>query len=260
MNDYYKLLNINESASLDEIKQAFRKAALKYHPDQNQDNPTSSIQFILIKNAYDILVKSENRNIYDEYQKSHKKTNTQSSINKVVPYNENIGVSELFNNQLNSLFWDIEDLLHKARKNRNTVYTNKELYTDILHLLFFIEKWVLLQLGLKDYFMEVRQLTEIQLGSYIDNIINHKITFSHFPYTTVDNYFYNLRMRLNEFLLNINKYNLFEHIANTEVIILDSIINTENYAMYYINQITKALNSDKYFKVEFKHLNACFYE
>ena len=260
MNDYYKLLNINESASLDEIKQAFRKAALKYHPDQNQNNPAASIQFILIKNAYDILVKSENRNIYDEYQKTHKTTKHSSSINEVVLYNENIGITELFNNQLNSIFWDIEDLLHKARKNRNTIYSSKVLYTDILRLLFFIERWVLIPLGLKDYFMEARQLGLIQLASYIDNIVNHKTTFSHFPYTSVDNYFYNLRMRLNEFLSNLSKYNLFEPIANTEVTILDSIINTQNYAMHCIFQIEKALNNDKILSYDYTHSNKCFNE
>jgi len=93
--------------------------------------------------------------------------------------------------------------------------------------------------------MEARQLEEIQLASYIDTIVNHKITFSHFPYTTVNNYFYNLRMRLNEFLSYFTKYNLLEYIAGAEVTILDSIINTQNYAMFYINQIEKSLRNDE---------------
>lgn len=56
MNYYYTLLNIDENASLSDIKKAYRKQALLYHPDRN-DNPKAHEQFLKIDEAYDYLVK-----------------------------------------------------------------------------------------------------------------------------------------------------------------------------------------------------------
>ncbi len=52
--DYYKILNISRNASEDEIKHAYRKLALKYHPDKNPD-PSAEERFKEIAEAYDVL-------------------------------------------------------------------------------------------------------------------------------------------------------------------------------------------------------------
>ena len=43
--DYYEVLGVDKSASQDEVKRAYRKLALKLHPDQNKDNPEAEAQF-----------------------------------------------------------------------------------------------------------------------------------------------------------------------------------------------------------------------
>ncbi|OXA41784.1 dnaJ protein homolog 1 [Folsomia candida] len=64
--DYYKILGINKSATDDEIKKAYRKLALKYHPDKNKA-PSAEEQFKLVAEAYEVLSDKKKREIYDQY-------------------------------------------------------------------------------------------------------------------------------------------------------------------------------------------------
>ena len=67
MIDYYEILEITPNASPELIKKQFRKLSLKYHPDKNKG--INSDKFILIKEAYDILIDEDKRNIYDYQRK-----------------------------------------------------------------------------------------------------------------------------------------------------------------------------------------------
>ena len=57
--DYYEVLGITKSASKEEIKKAYRKLALKYHPDKNNDSIESNKIFIKIKSAYENIMESK---------------------------------------------------------------------------------------------------------------------------------------------------------------------------------------------------------
>lgn len=65
--DFYKTLGVEKSAGADEIKKAYRKLAMKYHPDQNKDNPEAEEKFKAINEAYDILKDEQKRAAYDRY-------------------------------------------------------------------------------------------------------------------------------------------------------------------------------------------------
>ncbi|KAI9829613.1 MAG: hypothetical protein M1826_005503 [Phylliscum demangeonii] len=62
----YNALSIKPDASQDDIKKAYRKAALKHHPDKNKDNPNASEKFKEVSQAYEILSDPEKRKIYDQ--------------------------------------------------------------------------------------------------------------------------------------------------------------------------------------------------
>ncbi len=65
--DYYEVLGVNRDASEDEIKKAYRKLAMKYHPDRNPDNPKAEEHFKEAKEAYEMLSDSQKRAAYDQF-------------------------------------------------------------------------------------------------------------------------------------------------------------------------------------------------
>lgn len=66
-NDYYRLLGVPRNAGPDEIKSAYRKLAMKHHPDRNQGNTESETVFKEINEAYEVLSTPEKRQVYDQY-------------------------------------------------------------------------------------------------------------------------------------------------------------------------------------------------
>lgn len=67
MNDYYEILGVDRSASQEEIKRAYRKMALKYHPDRNPDDAEAEQKFKEAAEAYEVLSDPQKRQRYDRF-------------------------------------------------------------------------------------------------------------------------------------------------------------------------------------------------
>lgn len=66
-DDYYKTLNVERTASQDEILKSYRKLARKHHPDLNPDDKTAKERFQKVQAAYDVLKDPEKRKLYDQF-------------------------------------------------------------------------------------------------------------------------------------------------------------------------------------------------
>jgi len=65
--DYYEVLGVNRDASEEDLKKAYRRLAMKWHPDRNPDNPKAEEHFKEAKQAYEILADAGKRSAYDQF-------------------------------------------------------------------------------------------------------------------------------------------------------------------------------------------------
>jgi molecular chaperone DnaJ len=136
--DYYAILNIPSSASTEEIKKAFRKLALQYHPDKHKDGGLVVEKFLEIKEAYLILKDKAKRSAY-HYQRytqdplSAKKPLAQTDeeiLQSSIHLYKKISTSDPFRIDFDLLCFEIKDLLsnhhlHILQSADNTIIKEK---------------------------------------------------------------------------------------------------------------------------------------
>eukprot|EP00434_Breviolum_minutum_P012961 symbB.v1.2.011427.t1/scaffold761.1/size164655/12 len=84
LQDYYEVLGVAKEATESEIKRAYKKLALKWHPDKNPDEPElAQRKFIAVQQAYEVLGDGEKRRRYDNQKAS--KVKTQELISPLMP-------------------------------------------------------------------------------------------------------------------------------------------------------------------------------
>jgi len=110
--DYYEVLGINRDASDEDIKKAYRKHAMKWHPDRNPDNPKAEENFKEAKQAYEILADAGKRAAYDQF--GHAGINPQGGA----------GPGAGFGDMFSDIF---SDIFGGGRAGRSTVFRGADL-------------------------------------------------------------------------------------------------------------------------------------
>ena len=65
--DYYEILGVNKGASDADLKKAYRRLAMKFHPDRNSDDANAEEKFKEANEAYEVLSDAQKRGVYDQY-------------------------------------------------------------------------------------------------------------------------------------------------------------------------------------------------
>jgi DnaJ-class molecular chaperone len=124
--EYYEILGVSPKATQKEIKKAYRKMALKYHPDKNKDDPTAAEQFAKLSTAYETLSDETKRREYDRFGKSGNKRTSNFPGNPHDIFNAFFGQRQPFQNSMRR---------NVSAKGKNTVNNIRvsinDLYTGI---------------------------------------------------------------------------------------------------------------------------------
>ncbi|ROL60930.1 J domain-containing protein [Bacteroidetes/Chlorobi group bacterium ChocPot_Mid] len=152
--DYYQILGVSKSATADEIKKAYRKLALKYHPDKNKGNKEAEAKFKEISEAYEVLKDPEKRSKYDNLGSSYNQyrqtggnpndfnwndwfSNSQANSRRRTSYrnvfDENDNVSDFFDRIFGGSFSSGRGFKQSAKKGEDIHSTVELTLEDVYH-------------------------------------------------------------------------------------------------------------------------------
>lgn len=129
--DYYKILELNKTASPEEIKKAYRKLARKYHPDLNPNDESAKKKFQQINEANEVLSDPEKRKKFDQYGENWKDSQAYEKASQQQRSQKTQSNSQGFSNDDFSDYF--ESMFGSAGKRSQTKYRGQD-YTYELHL------------------------------------------------------------------------------------------------------------------------------
>jgi DnaJ-class molecular chaperone len=206
--NYYDILGLTTLANKDEIKSAYRKLAQRYHPDKNVLTQNDVTLFIIINNAYQVLVNDLSRDEYDSYL--HKIKNKRYS--PLYTFKGHDPLIEKALSEFNYILWDIEDIIHNITEEYLKEQINGETpYSQTLNLFKSIEEGIL------------------EENDRYRNFINKKI-----EKRNIETYFYQLRIEVQKHIENISKESIKMEI--------EQLMNIKNSLISFVSQMHRFLN------------------
>ncbi len=124
--DLYAILGISRNATQEEIKKAYRKRALEYHPDRNPDNPEAEEKFKEASEAYSILSDPQKRELYDRYGYDALKNNGGFG-----GYTDFSSIFDDFGDIFGDIFGDFFGFGHSSRRRRRGPKKGEDLWIEL---------------------------------------------------------------------------------------------------------------------------------
>ena len=127
--DYYEVLGVNKSNSPEDIKKAYRKLALKYHPDRNKDDKASETKFKEASEAYHILSDKERKSNYDQFGHAAFENSGGRSGNSNFDFSG--AFSDVFGSDIFEDFFEGFGSTRRRRQSRSSAYRGQDLRYDL---------------------------------------------------------------------------------------------------------------------------------
>ena len=256
----YDILRVPLDASIDEIKSAFRKSALRHHPDRSED-PESAARFRIIYNAYSTLSDPGKRRCYDTYlQSSAVFGGVSGRAAASTPSPRPLGVSgpttstlETLLGHLNYVLWDIEDFI-RSQPDWTRTFGGISVRGYVLKMLRFIDRWILTPTGFPDYFFQARRMSS---PAEVD-LLSMEQGGGHRPFVGLNDYFYNIRVRTDKFLGSAKLFDLVKPAADSNVRIIDCVLEAHNLCVHYLAGLSAALTGQGEGIIPFQHTDPCY--
>ena len=138
--DYYETLEVSRDASSNELKKAFKKKAMKYHPDRNPDNPGAAEKFKEAAEAYDVLSDPQKKSAYDQFGHSGVE-----GMGGGGPNFNDININDIFGD----IFGDVFGTRSQSRRQRRGSDLQYNLDLDLKDAVLGIQKKIKISVSIK---------------------------------------------------------------------------------------------------------------
>jgi hypothetical protein len=251
----YGILGLAAGATRREIKSAFRRLALRHHPDRNRNSDEAAARFRVVRNAYDVLSDPARRVEYDTFLSRSAFAFRQGSA---APTEHRRGWqlagstddAAAILGHLHWVLWDIEDLV-RSEPDWAVEFSGISLQWYVENMLRFIDRWVLTPAGFPGY---LHQAADLRFHAELSGVVRPGPQVGgHSPFGRVTDYFYHIRLRVDELFRKEKLTDLLRPIPDTDIRLLDSILEAHNYCVHYLAHLKRCLSGEATRVPEFRH-------